>query len=339
MAESRATTASCPDGARRIRRRAATSCPRFCVDSRAPNEVRRERARAVLDWLVSIQLDGGGFQGGVIGQTPVVPVTFNTGTDSDRSRERRSGARRRVSRADAAALPTGWSSTQDVDGAWRSHPTPFAKAGEKAYETHVAWGLLEAAREEPARGYAEAALRNIRVGAHEAAREWLVRGLLPERCVAPAHAHDRLRAAWDHRGLIASRRTTRCSTLPCSPRRARCPRFARTDFCRGDSTRTGPAPCAGRVSPARRRSRTAGCSCIRSPATTTFIDAARRTNAYLRARVRVEGDPEVRGGVKGSFPVDGEYGKFEYLSWACKFFIDANLLERELSSSAGGAGA
>src|SRR6476646_2381191 len=43
------------------------------------NEPWRERARAVLDWLVSIQLEGGGFQGGVIGQTPVVPVTFNTG--------------------------------------------------------------------------------------------------------------------------------------------------------------------------------------------------------------------------------------------------------------------
>jgi hypothetical protein len=70
-----------------------------------------------------------------------------------------------------------------------------------------------------------------------------------------------------------------------------------------------------------------------------FFDAARRTNAYLRARVRVEGDPELRGGVKGSFPVDGEYGKFEFLSWACKFFIDANILEQELSTSADGAGA
>ena len=43
--------------------------------------------------------------------------------------------------------------------------------------------------------------------------------------------------------------------------------------------------------------------------------------------------------MNGSFPVDGEYGKFEYLSWAAKFFIDANILELELSSPAGGAGA
>ncbi|MDQ3520367.1 MAG: hypothetical protein M3466_18445, partial [Gemmatimonadota bacterium] len=31
----------------------------------------RERARRMLDWLVSIQLPEGGFQGGMIGETPV----------------------------------------------------------------------------------------------------------------------------------------------------------------------------------------------------------------------------------------------------------------------------
>src|SRR5687768_17550421 len=46
--------------------------------SRGDDDV-RERARRMLDWLVSIQLPGGGFQGGVIGASPVVPVTFNTG--------------------------------------------------------------------------------------------------------------------------------------------------------------------------------------------------------------------------------------------------------------------
>ncbi len=39
----------------------------------------RRRARRMLDWLVSIQLPGGGFQGGMVNQSPVVPVTFNTG--------------------------------------------------------------------------------------------------------------------------------------------------------------------------------------------------------------------------------------------------------------------
>ena len=51
--------------------------------------------------------------------------------------------------------------SQDDDGAWRKYPTPFAASGDKVYETHVAWGLLEAARHAPDEGYTEAAFRNI----------------------------------------------------------------------------------------------------------------------------------------------------------------------------------
>ena len=43
------------------------------------DESLKERARNMLDWLVSIQLPDGGFQGGLIDSQPVVPVTFNTG--------------------------------------------------------------------------------------------------------------------------------------------------------------------------------------------------------------------------------------------------------------------
>ena len=35
---------------------------------------------------------------------------------------------------------------QDPDGCWRRFETPFARSGEKAYDTHTAWGMLEAAR-------------------------------------------------------------------------------------------------------------------------------------------------------------------------------------------------
>jgi hypothetical protein len=37
-----------------------------------------KRARIMLDWLVSIQMPGGGFRGGVTSDGPAVPVTFNT---------------------------------------------------------------------------------------------------------------------------------------------------------------------------------------------------------------------------------------------------------------------
>jgi hypothetical protein len=50
--------------------------------------------------------------------------------------------------------------------------------------------------------------------------------------------------------------------------------------------------------------------------------------------VRFEGDAGMVGGIKGSFPVDGEYGQWQYLNWAAKFCIDANLLELELAADA-----
>jgi hypothetical protein len=52
--------------------------------------------------------------------------------------------------------------TQEPDGCWRDFATPFAVPGKKAYEPHVAWGLFEAERLAAGRGYAEAAMANVR---------------------------------------------------------------------------------------------------------------------------------------------------------------------------------
>jgi len=121
----------------------------------------RERARRVLDWLVSIQFPDGGFQGGMIGQEPRVPVTFNTG-------QILLGLAAGVAEFGDAYRPAmtkaaDWlAATQDDDGCWRRFPTPFARADDKSYETHVAWGLLEAARLDPSRNWGKAGLAQVR---------------------------------------------------------------------------------------------------------------------------------------------------------------------------------
>ena len=66
---------------------------------------------------------------------------------------------------------------------------------------------------------------------------------------------------------------------------------------------------------------------------TDYLDAGRRANRYVRRTVRVNGSGERRGAVKGSFPVDGPYGQFQYLNWAAKFMIDANILELKIDAS------
>lgn len=124
-------------------------------------EEARWRARRMLDWLVSIRLPEGGLQGGMIDQEPVVPVTFNTGQIllglAAGVRELGGVYRDPMNRAATWLVPT-----QDPDGCWRKYPTPFAAPGEKAYEAHVAWGLLEAYRVQPEERYRDAALAKIR---------------------------------------------------------------------------------------------------------------------------------------------------------------------------------
>lgn len=291
----------------------------------------RNRATRVLDWLVAIQLPGGGFQGGVIGQTPVVPVTFNTG-------QILIGLAAGAAEVGDAYVPAmhaaaQWlCATQSDDGAWRSHPTPFAEPGEKAYETHVAWGLLEAARVSPDRGYAEAAARNI---------EWALtkqrpNGWFSNCCLNdPVHplTHtigyvlrgviEGYRYSPNEQFLDAAMRTARGALSALGEDGALPGRLS------SDWTAAASWVClTGSV-------QIAHCWMLLYQITgeEALRDAAFRTNAYVRRRVRADGPPETRGGVKGSFPITGDYGTFEYLNWACKFFIDSNQLEQELRRS------
>ena len=59
-----------------------------------------------------------------------------------------------------------------------------------------------------------------------------------------------------------------------------------------------------------------------------MVDATCRANAYVRRTVILDGEDGVRGGINGSFPLDGGYGTYEFLNWAAKFTIDANLAEQ-----------
>jgi hypothetical protein len=65
-----------------------------------------------------------------------------------------------------------------------------------------------------------------------------------------------------------------------------------------------------------------------------YLAAARLANKFVRRTIKYDGDPDIMGGVKGSQPINGKYGTYEYLNWACKFVIDANLMELKLAGGA-----
>lgn len=57
-----------------------------------------------------------------------------------------------------------------------------------------------------------------------------------------------------------------------------------------------------------------------------YRSAARLAVAFVAwTRAAAVGDPEIEGGIAGSFPIQGRYERFKYPNWAAKFFIDAVL--------------
>ena len=66
-----------------------------------------------------------------------------------------------------------------------------------------------------------------------------------------------------------------------------------------------------------------------------YLEGMKRTNAALRKIQILHTDhPGLYGGISGSMPIHGAYGRFEILNWAVKFFLDAQMLERSLMMSA-----
>ncbi|MCD6380301.1 hypothetical protein J7M07_07655, partial [bacterium] len=67
-----------------------------------------------------------------------------------------------------------------------------------------------------------------------------------------------------------------------------------------------------------------------------FKQSVSTVNEYLMRRHDISSSIDtVRGGVTGSWPVHGAYGRFMILNWATKFFVDALLKEIELKDKLG----
>jgi hypothetical protein len=290
----------------------------------------KERATRMLDWIVNIQLRDGGFQGGKIDSHPIVPVTFNTG-------QILLGLVVGAANVDTRYLEpmhraaTWLVNSQDDDGCWRQYPTPFAAPGLKSYETHVAWGLLEAARVAPKMGYGEAGLANVRW----ALRQQNDNGWFSHCCLSDPDRPLTHTIGYVLRGILEAWRYSNDSIYLDAARKT------------ADSLLTALKPdgwLPGRLSADWSSAvswvcltgsvQNAHCWMMLYQATgeLRYLDAARRVNAFVRRTIQLNGPPEVCGAVKGSFPVDGAYGRYEYLNWAVKFAVDANMLERSLTA-------
>jgi hypothetical protein len=284
-----------------------------------------ERALRMVDWLVSIQCVDGSFQGGRIDSVPKVPVTFNTGQIV---LGLASAVRHNKLYREPLVKAADWLvATQDADGCWRRHASPFAAPGDKRYDTHVAWGLFEAERVAPGKGYGEAGMRNV---------HWAIKGLPAngwfDQCAlsqAPNPITHTLGYAL--RGVVeAYRWSAEAALLDAAQRTA--------DGLMSALNPDGYLP--GMLD--RNWQAVAPWACLTGTAQVAicwqmlarlldrkdYLDAAQRATAYVATTVVLDGDTEVCGAVQGSFPVDGGYGAYEYLSWGAKFLADALMNEQ-----------
>lgn len=289
------------------------------------------RARRMLDWCVAIQYPEGGFQGGKIDAVPRVPVTFNTGQIllglAAGAAEYGDSAYHQAMERAAAWLRD----TLDTDGCWRRFPTPFAAPGEKAYETHVAWGLFESERVAPGHGFGAAGLRQV----DWALTKQRANGWFASNCLTNPEAPLTHTIGYVLRGVVEGHRLSGRPDLLAAARRT-------ADGLLGAIAADGRL--AGQLDEHFQPGADYVCltgsvqiaHCLLllylASGEAAYRDAAKRCNRFVRRTIRLDGPDDLRGGVKGSFPVDGHYGRWEYLNWAAKFFIDAQLLEADIDA-------
>lgn len=297
----------------------------------------RDRALRMADWECDVQMADGAVQGGTIDQPPS-PAVFNTGQVLFGwcAAYRDSGEVRYL---DSARRAADWlCDNQDPDGLWRRHLSRFCSADTDtyAYNARSAWALLEYASLADDRRARQCAERNVQVVSALAKRNgWVAKNCLDDPLHPLLHT-----IAYTQQGLLEV-------GLRVGDEHALQVVLTGSDQLRRAFERQGVL--AGRYDETWRPS--VRWRCLTGEAQTAIVwqrmadwrgdagwrDAAEKLTAGVCATQRLDGPPEVAGGVKGSYPVYGQYGQYQYLNWAAKFLADALLLQLG-ERSAGTAG-
>ena len=296
----------------------------------AKDDSYRSRAEAMARWEAAVQMPSGAVQGGVIAFAPV-PAIFNTGQVLF------GWARSHRETGDPLFLEAARKAcdflveAQDPDGAWRRHGSTFARPGVNLYDARTAWGLLEGFGVTGDSRHRDAVVRNLDyVLSRQRPNGWY------EECCLDDNDRPLLHTiAYTMEGLLESGRVLGDTRYVEAARRA-------ADALLGLQRRDGGL--AGRFDAEWRPS--ARWSCVTGDAQTAivwlrlheitgerrYLEAARRLNRFVAStQDLVHPDGGVRGGIQGSDPIYGEYGTWEYLNWAAKFYADALLHEIRLS--------
>jgi len=300
----------------------------FALSEFLHNPDHRGRAIRMADWEIDIQLPSGAVMGSVVTADPR-PAVFNTGQVIFGwiSAFRQTGSEKYLTAARRAAdyLIT----TQDSDGSWSGSDGSFALPSATTYNIRSAWALVELAQLTRTEAYEAAARRSIDL----ALSRQQDNGWFSDNCLSDPSRPLLHTIMYAIRGMLEIALLFGEQQLLDAARRpldalARCQR------------RDGGMP--GRLDSNWRPGASWDCitgdaqaavSWLRMHAATGeghYLQAARATlDLVKRSQNLGHRHPGIRGGVKGSYPFDGGYGRFELLNWAAQFFVDALMMIRD----------
>jgi len=296
----------------------------------------RARAIRMADWEIEVQLDSGAVQGGTIGeQDPPRPAVFNTGqvilgwlrAHEETSCEDYLEAARR-----AGGYLCGM---QDDDGDFRAGQSAFARAEYRTYNTRVGWALCQLGKYCGEPEYLRAGIRSIEFGmSQQLPNGWFKNNCLDDPAHPLLHTISYATRGILEAGMLLGREYFVESAL-------------KTARALAERQRAN-GRLAGRF--ADDWTDAADWDCLTGDAQLGIIwwklgahtgqedlqERARRVCAFLmRSQNRSTTDLGIRGGIKGSFPFDGEYGRYQTLNWATKFFLDVMVLAVDLPAQPG----
>lgn len=282
----------------------------------------KQRAERAAMWEIEVALPSGAVQGGVVGEGKT-PAVFNTGQVllGWMATLAASGSNRF---ADAAwRAGTFLVGCLDGDGLWRRGNSHFADAQATLYNARTAWALAETGVRLGVPAFVAAAGRNLTAVVKLQHDD----GWFPDCCLTDPKRPLLHTIAYTIRGLLEGGRVLQDSLL--------------LDHAVLAATRIAEAQSAAGRLPGRFAARwrpAARWSCLTGEAQMANIwlrlfeiTGSRHWRAPAEVALRwikstqnrTSTDPGLRGGIKGSFPCSGPYGRYQTLSWATKFFADA----------------
>lgn len=285
----------------------------------------RDAAERATEWLLSLQMDNGAFPAGLQGSS-ASPSVFNTGQILQ-GLVRAWRETRRTDIRNAALAAGDWLlRVQDEDGSWSG---PAAYQGRAhAYSSMVAWSLAQLAEETDNESYGLGAERNM---------DWVLSNIRPNGWIDGLNLQGH--PNYLHFVAYAIQGVLECAILRgradavrkiSHPARVLLRKFETSkrlpgafdhDFASGHkfSCVTGNAQMS--------------CVWLRlfdQDGDLRYLNAALKMNEWLKERVASGGPHGIAGGVSGSYPIWARYQPLRYISWGCKFFADALMLEQRL---------